>query len=95
MKFSKFSTDMVAELLVYLADHDKFESLKGFRDISRADVQNVLEELAEQVQQSGERQPLVRKTQLSDKELAQKTTQVISKLTPREEEILLRSFRIS
>ena len=95
MKFSKFTADTVAELLVHLADHESFASLKGLKHVSKSDVQTVLLEIAGNLKESGAQQPLMRKSQLGQKDLAQKTTQAISKLTPKEEEILLKSFRIS
>lgn len=95
MKFTKFSSDMVAELLTHLADYEKFASLKGINNVTKIDIQTMLGELAEQVRATSDRQPIVRKSQLSNKDLAQKTSHAISKLTPKEEELLLKSFRIS
>lgn len=95
MKFSKFSPDIVAELLVHLADHEAFVSVKDMPTITAADVQNMLVELADEVRANSGKEPLMRKSQLNQKDLTSRTTQAISKLTPKEEDQLFKSFRIS
>lgn len=95
MKFSKFSPDIVAELLVHLADHEAFASVKDMPTITAADVQNMLVELADEVRANSGKEPLMRKSQLNQKDLTSRTTQAISKLTPKEEDQLFKSFRIS
>lgn len=95
MKFTKFSPDLVSELLVHFADNEAFPSLKDMPSISRGDVQNMLVELAEQVRELGGKEPLMRKSQLSQKDLTPNTTRAIAKLSPKEEEQLFKSFRIS
>lgn len=94
MEFSKFSGETVAELLVYLSDHEDFNSLKGLKTIQKKDVVDVLRELAKQLQTQAEQAPIVRKSQVTQKDLGSKTSTVISKLTPDEENRLLKSFKI-
>lgn len=95
MKFANFSQEAVAELLIYLADHEDFKSIQDMKNITKGDVKNMLAELAEHLKEKAEKQPIMRKSQLKQKQLGVNTSQVISKLTPKEEEILFQSFRIS
>lgn len=94
MKFSKFSGETVAELLVYLSEHEDFASLKNLKSIQKKDVVDVLRELAGQLQEQANQQPIVRKSQVTNKDLGSKTSTVIAKLTPDEENRLLKSFKI-
>lgn len=95
MKFSKYSVDMVAELLEYMADHEDFADLRGIVNLSKSDIQTVLTELAQQVRAQGGKEPLLRRSQINQSDLTANVSQVISKLSPKEEEQLLRSFRIA
>ena len=94
MKFSKFSGETVAELLVYLSENEEFASLKTLKAIEKRDVVEVLRELSGQLHAQAEKQPIVRKSQVTNKDLGSKTTNVIAKLTPDEENRLLKSFKI-
>lgn len=94
MKFSKFSGETVAELLRYLSQNEEFVSLKGLKTIQKKDVVELFQELASHLQDQALQQPIVRKSQVSNKDLGSKTSNVISKLTPDEEDRLLKSFKI-
>ncbi len=94
MKFSKFSGETVAELLVYLAEHEDFGSIKTLKAIQKKDVVEILRELAGQLQDQAGLEPIMRTSQMTQKHLDSKTTQVIAKLTPQEETQLLKSFKI-
>jgi hypothetical protein len=95
MKTSQFTPDTIAELLVYLADRETFPSLKSLKNWSKQDVKTVFEELAANLRQSASKEPIVRKSQINAQEFNDKTRKIINKLTPQEEEILLKSFKIS
>jgi hypothetical protein len=95
MKFSQFSPDTVAELLVYLADQESFGSLKNLKNWSRQEVKTVFVELANHLKEASNKEPMVRRSQLKPEEFGDKTRKLINKLTPEEEDILLRSFKIS
>lgn len=95
MKFSRFSHDMVAELLVFLAENEQFASIKRIKDISRSDVQTLLHEMAEQVKKLSENQAVVNRSEIRGNDLTDTTQEVISNLSPHEETILLRSFKIA
>lgn len=86
---------MVAELLEYLAENESFASVKGFYSIKPNDVRSVLDELANQIRDLSVDEPIMRRSQVKEKDLASKTSQAISKLSPKEEEVLFRSFKIS
>lgn len=94
MKFSKFSNEVVAELLVFLAKNEDFSSIKSIKSIQKKDVVEVLQELSDYIQHQSQADPIVRKSSVSSKQLGSKTTQVIAKLTPQEENQLLKSFKI-
>lgn len=95
MKFSKFSNEMVAELLTHLADHEKFASLKGLRDISPSDVQELFYELSSSLKENSQNQPVVSRAAVNKKDFSATTNQVISHLSPNEEDMLLKSFKIA
>lgn len=95
MKFSKFSHDMVAELMVFLADNEPFGSVNRVKDVSRSDVCTLFYEIAEEVKKASENLPVLKRSELRQTDLSDKTHQVISNLSPQEENILLRSFKIA
>jgi hypothetical protein len=95
MNFKNYSQDMVAELLVYLADHENFDSIKTLKNISKQDVVALFQDMAGQLKEHSLKQPLMRKSHVKQEDLTDKTSKVIAKLTPQEEEILFKSFKIS
>ena len=95
MKFSRFSHDMVAELLVYLAENEEFVSTRKIRDIGRSDIQTMLHEIADEMRKLSEQQPVLNRTEIRKNALSDTTQEVISNLSPQEENMLLRSFRIA
>lgn len=94
MKFSKFSGETIAELLVYLADNEEFTSLNGIKSFEKQDVKQVFVELAKKLQEEAEAEPVMRKSQVTQKQWGQNTSKVISELSPNEEKELLKSFKI-
>lgn len=86
---------MVAELLIYLADNENFDSLKGLKTISKQDVVALLQDMAGQLKEHSLKQPLMRKSHVKQEHLTDKTSKVIANLTPQEEDVLFKSFKIS
>ena len=95
MKFTKFSNEMVAELLTHLADNETFSTIRGLEGVSKSDVQETLIEIAHFVKESGEDHPIMHRSQIKRQHLSNKTSEVISSLSPNEEGKLLKSFKIS
>jgi len=95
MQFNKYSPDTVAELLIYLAENENFSSLKAISGFTKKEVSNVLGELADQLKVYAANQPIVKKESMKKTELAENASRVIANLTPHEESVLLRSFRIA
>lgn len=95
MEFQRHSPEAVAELLIYLADHERFESLKGLGEFSQKEVKNLFYEMANQLKEVSQKQPLVRRTAVNDRDLTDNIHKVITNLSPYEENVLFKSFRIS
>jgi len=95
MKFSKFSLETVSELLVYLADHEKFNSLSKLQSFNKSDVTQLFRELADNINEQAKKHPVLSRDAISQKELTDNTHKVIGNLSPQEENILFKSFRIS
>lgn len=95
MEFKKHSSDTVAELLIYLADHEDFSSLKGLKEFSKSEVKNLFHELANHLKEVSVNEPLLRKETVKNRDLTDNMHKVIAKLSPHEENLLFRSFRIS
>lgn len=95
MKFSKFSPEVVAELLIHLADNENFTSPRVIKKISKEDIQGVLRELADHVRESSKKRPVLDRTKLKRKELTENASKVLSELSTQEETILYRSFKIA
>ena len=94
MEFKKHSTNAVAELLIHLADKEKFESVKGLNDFSRSDVATILREISAGLKQQTASEPLIKRQSLSNRDMTASIHHVITSLTPNEEETLLKSFKI-
>lgn len=94
MKLEQISNEALAELLLYLAENEEFQSVKRLKGFSVADVKGVMMALAEQIKKikpepEGPHRPQYDKLQLSPKALA-----LLSSLSPREEMLLFRSFKV-
>jgi len=95
MKFKKFSPETVAELLIHLAEKENFDSLKGITEFSKKDVQKLFAEIADQLKELSENEPHMRKEHVSQKDLTDNVYKVISRLSPQEENLLFKTFKIS
>lgn len=95
MIFKEFAKEAVSELLIYLADNEDFKSLKGVSAFTQSDVRRILRELAQQLKEeenletNNEKRP-----QYDDLELSSQAMALISSLSPREELLLFKSFKI-
>ncbi|MBF0106024.1 MAG: hypothetical protein HQM16_11935 [Deltaproteobacteria bacterium] len=95
MQFDKFSPDTISELLIFLAEHEQFESLKSIKNISKADVSTLLKDLANQINDMTAKSTMINKDTLTRREFPEAVNRVVSKLTPQEENLLLKSFGVS
>ena len=95
MKFKNFTHEMVSEILRHLADNEKFSSLKETSAIKNTDVKELFYDMAQQLDDMAKETPVMRKSQLHRGELSNTTQEVISSLSPNEENMLFKSFRIA
>ncbi len=95
MQFKKYSPDTVAELFLYLADHEKFTSLAKLKEFSRADVSGIFREIAEQLLEHVKNVPAISKKSFRGNDIPDSLNKVIANLSPYEENILFKSFKIS
>lgn len=95
MKFKNFTKEAVCELLLYLAENEEFQSVKSLKGIKKEDVYGVLQEIADQLKQevTGE-EGLNQRPHYPDFNLSPKAMALISSLSPREEMLLFKSFKI-
>ena len=94
MKFKNVTKEAVCELLLYLADQEEFESLKSLKSFTKEEVQEVLREIVVQLreeltEEGGNQRPHYQEYNLSPKALS-----LISCLSPREEMLLFKSFKL-
>lgn len=94
MKFKNITKEAVCELLLYLAEHEEFESLKSLKAFTKEEMQEVLREIAIQLKEEltdegGSQRPHYQEYNLSPKALS-----LISCLSPREELLLFKSFKL-
>ncbi len=94
MKITSLSKEVLSEVLLYLADYERLESLEGVVSCSIQDVRSALRELAVQL-----REELTKEYQSSAivdsgkiANLSGSTKRVLAGLSPREEKTLLRLF---
>ncbi|HBF12738.1 MAG TPA: hypothetical protein DDW49_05025 [Deltaproteobacteria bacterium] len=95
MKFKDLSPEAVAELLNFLADHEEFESLKNLKGIfTREEVAGILKEVSVQIRTQASEEEPVQKPDYSEQSLSPKAMSLISSLSPREEMLLFKSFKL-
>ena len=95
MKFKDHSPETVAELLVYLADHEPFQSVKEFKGFTRTQTADILKEVAAQLKQTGQQEGWIKRQSLGRQDIPNALHHVIAALSPKEEETLWKSFKIS
>jgi len=90
--YAKFPKEIMAELLLYLADREPFDSLKELGSISpkhfRQALAQLAQELKEQAHSSGEAQETVDLSQ----SLKKPHQELLQQLQPEERERLLKGF---
>jgi len=94
MKFKDFSASTVAELLNFLADHEKFESIKQLGEVSSSQVKDILRTISAQLKDSEVADSTYNKADVGSFELSSQAMQLVSCLSPREETILFKSFKL-
>lgn len=95
MNFKHHTKDAVAELLNYLADHEDFKSIKQLKSFTKGDVTALFREMAESLKNESAKEPLISKQDIKQKEFSPNLNRVVSGLSPHEESLLFKSFRIS
>lgn len=94
MHFKSHTPEAVSELLLYLAENEDFSSTKSIgSSFSKKEIKNILKEIAEQIKDSGFEEEAPR-ANYSDQSLSPKALSLISCLSPREEMLLFKSFKI-
>lgn len=94
MKFKDYNLETIAELLTHLAEKESFLSLRG-TNFNKEEVKALLLDMALQLKEQNDAVFMNAKEQVSQRELTDNVYKVISKLTPQEEKILFRTFKIS
>ena len=94
MKFKNMSREAVTELLLYLAENEPFSSLTAFKGLNLEDVQEVFREMAFQLKEEVTEEGGSQRPQYSSFNLSPKAMALISALSPREEMLLFKSFRL-
>jgi hypothetical protein len=95
MEFKNHTPESVAELLLYLAEHESFQSVKALKEFTRSDVTNILKELAANLQEFSRNSTWIKRQSLSRRNIPDTLHSVIANLSPKEEETLWKSFKIS
>jgi len=90
----KIPKDALAELLIYIAEHETFASLKDFSSFKPAEVRFALKELAMQLKKELQRDGATGVDIAKLKGIDKRTKQILSALSPRESKLLLRAFSI-
>ena len=94
MKFKNHSHEAISELLLFLAEKESFESLKGVREFKKEEVADILKEIAMALRDESLTDGGSQKADLSSFELTSQALSLISSLSPREETILFKSFKL-
>lgn len=94
MKFKNLSQELVVELLMHLAKNEDFASLKTLKAFSKEEVAEVLIEIAEHLKNEITLETLGQKVDFNNFDLSTQAQSLISCLSPREEMILFKSFKI-
>lgn len=89
--YGSIPADTLAELLLFLNEHESFDSLKKLGTVSRQALSAALQALATQLRSAVPAEASV--PELRDwKELAEPYREILAKLTPREAQLLLKGF---
>lgn len=94
MKLKNISNETASELLLYLVEHEDFPSLKGLKTFSKEEVIEILKEISLMLKEASVQEAGFQKADVSGFELSSQALSLISCLSPREETILFKSFRL-
>ncbi len=94
MKFKNHSLEAISELLLFLAEKETFDSLKGVREFKREDIAEIFKEIALSLRDESLTEGGSQRADLSSFELTSQALSLISSLSPREETILFKSFKL-
>lgn len=89
--YGQLPADTLAELLLYLNDHESFDSLKGLGTVSRQALGAALQSLAAKLKAEG-----IESAETPDfkdwKEVSEPFRKLLSQLSPREAKLLLKGL---
>ncbi len=94
MKFKNFTKETVYELLTYLAENEDFSSLETLKSFSKKEVVEILKEIALGLKEEMNTEEVGARPSLSDTNLSPKTISVLSSLSPKEELLLFKTFKV-
>lgn len=94
MKFQHITKQAVSELLFYLAEKEEFSSVKKIQGINKKDVVEILKEIAVQLKNEMADEGPNQKSNAEGFNLSPKALSLVSCLSPREELLLFKSFKI-
>jgi hypothetical protein len=95
MTFKKYEPEMVCEFLLMLAEKGDFDKITSeFKDIRDDDIRMILKEVSEYLSKRLVEEIPSQRPQYSHLNLSQKAMSVVSCLSPREEMILFKSFKV-
>ncbi|MBX7149200.1 hypothetical protein K1X76_08935 [bacterium] len=94
MKFNNLSREAVSELLMFLAENESFDSIKKQKGVTRQDVVEIFKEISKQLMEEELKEGVEQRVQFNDSEFSPKVQALISSLSPREEMLLFKSFKI-
>jgi hypothetical protein len=94
MKFSKATKEAVTELLTYLAEQENFKSFSTAHGFDKEEIKEVLLEIAVQLKKEASEEMPNQRVNYNEFELSPKALSLISCLSPREEMLLFKTFRL-
>ena len=94
MKFKHFSKEEAIEVLTYLAADETFVSLKQVGEIKVDHVRELMRELAQHIEKEIDAER-IEVTEMVADGLSAQARHLLSTLSPREERVMRRSFRLN
>ncbi len=92
---TKIPKDTLAELLVFLAENEAFNSVEKLGTFSKEEVRFAIKELAGQMKKEFDHESSNKAIDLKKiKGIDKRTREILSTLSPRESKLLLRAFSI-
>ncbi|MBI2339890.1 MAG: hypothetical protein HYU99_05950 [Deltaproteobacteria bacterium] len=94
MRFKDVTKDAVCELLFYLAENEEFPSLAKLKTFTKSEVAEIIKEIAFQLKGEMADEGPRQKLNSANFDLSSKALSLISCLSPREEQLLFKSFKL-